>query len=705
MRRNFFGFVVLALAVFAGMPTPAEAGLAPAAERNVEVRLVPETPSVAPGGTVTVALEQKIRDGWHTYWRNVGDAGAAPEIVWQLPEGWKAGPFQWPYPKRIPTGPLMNFGYEDDVTLLLDLTAPADAPVGERVTLAAKVTVYVCSDICIPEESELSIALDIAGATPAAGQGNDAALFAEAREALPRAAPWSAHYGVEGNRFALFVESPELSAARPVSVEFFPDADGFVQAAAPQKPDFRQDGVLLETAPGWKFTGAQNSAGAEVPGVLVLVGADGRTDAFALAAAPGAVPAPSAPDLSLAAALLFAFLGGMILNLMPCVLPVLSMKALALAATSRVPGAARVEALSYGAGVVAAFAALAALLLVLRAGGAAVGWGFQLQQPLFVAALALLMFAVGLNLSGLFEVSAGRLAGAGQGAAGRGGMSGSFFTGVLAAVVATPCTAPFMAAALGYGATQAAPVAFGVFIALAIGFAAPFVALGFIPGVLKRLPRPGPWMNTLKQALAFPMYGAAAWLAWVLSLQAGSSGLLALLAAALALAFAIWSIRAAREAQKPFGRRLGVAAAAVALIGGAAALAVGIETRSGQNQVAAASAEVLPYEPYSAARLAALRGENTPVFVNATAAWCITCLVNERVALSGDAVESAFAEKGVVALKADWTNQNPEITALLSEHGRSGVPLYLYFAPGAGAKVLPQILTEGTVLAAVQAGT
>jgi thiol:disulfide interchange protein DsbD len=402
--------------------------------------------------------------------------------------------------------------------------------------------------------------------------------------------------------------------------------------------------------------------------------------------------------MGLWAALAFSFLGGIILNLMPCVLPVLSMKALALANAAGIPGEARREALAYTGGVVVTFLLLAIALLALRAGGSAAGWGFQLQQPIFVAALALLMLAVGLSLAGVFQVGAGRFAGMGQNLAGKGGATGSFFTGMLAVVVATPCTAPFMAAALGYAATQSAVVSLAIFLSLAVGFALPFLALGFSPSVLKHIPRPGPWMDIFKQVLAFPMFGAALWLVWVLTQQTGPDGLFAILAAALTLAFALWAFGASRNATGR-GGVVGLASAALGLL-----LTVLLVLRVGESVATEtnASGGSLAYENFSSGRLAELRAAGTPVFVNATAAWCITCLVNEQVALSSEALKERFQEEGIVAVKADWTNQNPEITALLSEYGRNGVPLYLYFSPGADrAEVLPQLLTQAIVLAAL----
>jgi len=409
-------------------------------------------------------------------------------------------------------------------------------------------------------------------------------------------------------------------------------------------------------------------------------------------------------DVGLLAALAFAFLGGLILNLKPYVFPILSMKALALAAKREAPHKARVSALAYGGGVLASFLMLAAALIAFRAGGTSLGWGFQLQQPAFVAALALLMFAVGLNLSGLYEVGGSGLANFGGKFADKDGIAGSFFTGVLAVVVATPCTAPFMGAAMGYALTQNEAVALAVFAALAVGFAAPFMLLGLWVRLLVLLPKPGPWMSTLRQVLAFPMYGASLWLVWVLSLQAGSNGLLAVLASGLALAFGLWVFGRSQSASGK-SRTAGLVTAALAVIAALSLVPLaGAGTRpavaAGAGETASESA--LAYEPFSAARLQTLRDENRPVFVNATAAWCITCLVNEKVALSGAKLQQAFADQNVAALKADWTNQDAEISKLLAQHGRSGVPLYLYYPAGSSAaKVLPQLLTESVVLAAL----
>lgn len=652
---------------------------------KVHARLVAEDKGVAPGGTVTVALEEKIAEGWHTYWKNPGDAGAPTEIEWSLPPAWKAGAIQWPRPKRLPVGPLMDYGYEGTPWLLTNLTVPADAAPGP-VTIRAHASWLVCQQICIPEDATLTLNLTVGagGRDPAVAKD-----FAAARALLPVASPWKVTYAL-GTNLDLYVAAPALAASHPATADFFPAASGIIKNAAPQLVGYAQDGMVLRLSPGPKAKGT-------LEGLLVLTGTDGSTQALEVSVPPGPVPtvefsAPAAAgsgDLSLWLALAFAFLGGLILNVMPCVLPILAMKALALADHG---ARGRGESFAYAGGAVLSFAVLGLSVLLLRAGGDSVGWGFQLQSPIAVAGFALLVFAVGLNLSGLFEV--GSIT-AGEGLASRGGSVGAFFTGVLAVAVAAPCTAPFMAAALGYALTLSAPVALLVFIALGIGFALPFLLLGLWPRALAFIPKPGPWMLTFKQFLAFPMYGAAAWLVWVLAQEAGPNGVVIILSAFIALALALWLWGVTRD--MPRGRIIGALAALVILLAGLYGV-----SQLRQATAAPPTQTTKLGEPYTAAKLASLRAANTPVFVDATAAWCITCLVNEDAVLSRDSVKSAFASKKVVYLVADWTNQNPEITALLKENGRSGVPLYLYYAPGAAKpQVLPQILTEGVVLGAL----
>jgi thiol:disulfide interchange protein DsbD len=391
-------------------------------------------------------------------------------------------------------------------------------------------------------------------------------------------------------------------------------------------------------------------------------------------------------------AILSAFIGGLILNAMPCVLPILAMKALALAkhSESEHKEAAR-EGSAYSAGAILSFLMLGLVIVVLRQSGAAVGWGFQLQEPVAVAGFALLIFAVGLNLSGVFEVGSITM---GDSLAARSGLLGAFFTGVLAVAVAAPCTAPFMAAALGFALTQSTASAMLIFFSLGIGFALPFLILGLWPRALSFLPKPGTWMLRLKQFLAFPMYGAAAWLTWVLAQEAGPNGVVVLLAAMVALSLAAWLWGVTRDMSN-VGRGIGVAATLIIMV----AILYGLATLPAAPPATAASAAA---EGFTDAKLAALRASGQPVFVDATAAWCITCLVNEKAVLSRASVKDAFAQRHIAYLVADWTNRNAAITRLLSANGRSGVPLYLYYPPGADKPVvLPQILTEAEILSAI----
>ncbi len=661
---------------------------------KVHPSLVAERNEIAPGGTVTVALVEDIRTGWHTYWLNPGDAGEPTEIKWTLPAGWKAGPIQWPYPKRLPVGPLMGYGYEGKPWLLVTVTAPADAKPGDTVTLKAAASWLVCEEVCIPEDVTLTLPLGVSAA-PAAPYAAIAEQFAAARARLPEPSPWPARFHA-GDTLDLYLAAPQLASAQLEDAVFYPLEEGAVKGIAPQQFAPASGGLVLRLQPSKKAKAARALAG-----IVVLTSQDGSVQALAVNAAPGAVPQADfggGEALGIPLALLFALVGGLILNLMPCVLPILAMKALSVATKAGAEkGEAKREGLAYGAGAILSFAALGLAVVLLRSSGEAVGWGFQLQQPAAVAGFALLIFAVGLNLSGVFELSGGIAAG--DSLTRKAGAVGAFFTGVLAVAVAAPCTAPFMAAALGFALTQGVAVALAVFVALGIGFAAPFVAIGLWPQLLRILPRPGAWMLRFKQLLAFPMYGAAAWLLWVLAQEAGPTGLVAALAGMVMLAFAAWAWDASRDARR--GWRM--AGAAFALFGLAASLGSLWLVQSAEAAAPQATMSfAIPSTPYSETLLADLRNRNRAVFVDATAAWCITCLVNEKVALSDGAVRDAFARAHVAFLVADWTRRDAAITKLLDAHGRSGVPLYLYYAPGAPEpQILPQVLTPGIVLDAI----
>lgn len=651
---------------------------------KVHVRLISEDKAVGPGQSVTIALEERIAEGWHTYWKNPGDAGAPTQIDWTLPQGWHAGAIQWPRPKRLPVGPLMDYGYEGKVWLLDSLSVPIDAKPGNMVNLKAAVNWLVCKNICIPEDRAVSLALYIGQTQKDPDVAQD---FAAVRAQLPVVSPWKLAYAQNAG-LDLFIAAPSLVSAHPIDVEFFPANSGVIKNAAPQLLGYAQNGLVLRLQPAARLHGA-------LEGLLVLTSRDRSVEAIQIDAPAGQVPPAeflrmNEADLTPWLALLFAFLGGLILNVMPCVLPILAMKALAVARHGQ---HGRAESFSYAGGAILSFIILGLSILVLRGSGEAIGWGFQLQSPVAVAAFALLLFAVGLNLSGVFEVGSVT---AGEAFTRRSGLPGAFFTGILAVAVAAPCTAPFMAAALGFALTQPVLLAVCVFTALGLGFSLPFLLIGLRPSLLQFIPKPGAWMVRLKEFLAFPMYGASAWLAWVLAQETGARGIGLLFCASLALALACWMWSTTRQSSLA-GRRIGAGLALLVLVAGFWSIAL----LRGSN--AAPVVQARKGEIYNPGSLAMYRAQNRPVFIDATAAWCITCLVNEDAVLSRPQVQSAFADHKVVYMIADWTSQDPQITELLKDYNRSGVPLYLYYAPGAKSPViLPQILTESSVLSVLK---
>ena len=675
---------------------------------NVRAELVADVAALKPGEPFWVGLRQTIRPKWHTYWKNPGESGLPTEISWTLPPGAKADPIVWPAPTLFDISGVINYGFKDEAMLLVRITPPAD--LAGPLKLAAEANWLVCEDVCIPEEGKFELTLpSAASATPAPPATR--ALFEQARRAMPTESPWAARYGVsKAGDPTLVVEAKGLKPETISNVYFFPAEWGPVATMAKQNAVIDANGIRIPLKRG----DAKAAMPATLMGTLVLTEktADGSVkQAFDVSAKvdPAFVPttastslagATGAENLSLVQALLFALLGGLILNLMPCVFPVLAMKA---AAFARLAGHDRAEmrrdGLAYTAGVLVSFAAMAAIVIVIRQAAGDVSWGFQFQSPVFSLLIAYLFFVVGLNLSGAFEIG-NRLAGVGQGLVSRGGTAGAFFTGVLAVIVATPCTAPFMAAALGFALSQPAPATVAVLLAMGLGLALPYLALSMTPALQRLMPRPGPWMDRLRQFLAFPMYASTVWMIWVLTQQTGADGVLYALGGMVLIAFAIWLLRAGSPAPAGTWIRRGVAAVSVLL-----ALAVTIKLQDGPATAASASGgqnagvSFDGWERFSRARMDEAVAAGKPVFVDFTAAWCITCLVNERVALETPAAKKAFEQAGVVKLKGDWTNRDTEITAVLKELGRAGVPLYLFWAPGAAKpKILPQVLTESLVL-------
>ncbi|MDR1461556.1 MAG: thioredoxin family protein [Azoarcus sp.] len=675
MRVAFFLYLLPLLC--ACLPAQADATDLPPAHAetpHIQARLIADLAAVRPGDEIWLGIEQKIAPDWHTYWKNPGDSGITTRIAWDAPAGTDIGETQWPPPSRFSLGPVTNYGYGGEVTLLARARVPDDLPAGGRLPLGVTVDWLICREECIPEQVKLGLELPLRAMS---APGENAALIAAARAALPQAAAWPASFSVHGRELRLRFTDAAFQHTPPRAVWFYPDAWGRIDQSGEQFFRVDADGLVLAIPLGEVHTPTP------LAGVLTLGEGDER-QSYVVTATPaaGGADAPS-PDIGFAAAAALAFLGGILLNLMPCVFPVLSIKALALLQHGG-GQAARRHGLAYLAGVLASFALFAALLLLLRAGGESLGWGFQFQSPVFVATVATLMFAVGLNLSGVFEI--GGAAGAGEGLTRHSGLAASFFTGALAVAVATPCTAPFMGVALAYALAQPAPALLAVFLALGCGLALPYLALSFWPALQKRLPQPGVWMLHLRQALAFPMYATVIWLVWVLARQGGADAVLRLASALLLLALAAWVYGKTRPA-KPGWRGFGAGAALVLVAVDIALIATMASPQTGETE--------RHWEAYRPEHLQTLLGEGKPVFINLTADWCITCLANEKTTLDRAETRVLLRRKGIVYLKGDWTNQDDDISALLARHGRRGVPLYLLYPRGdrEPAQVLPQILT------------
>jgi thiol:disulfide interchange protein DsbD len=669
---------------------------------NVKARLVSEVSTVAPGSTFSLALEFDIREGWHTYWRNPGDSGQATRLKWTLPANVTASDIQWTTPHRFDVPPLVNYGYAKHAVHLVQMSVPNDLKAGATLTLAATANWLVCSDICIPESGVVNLSLPVGNG---AKDPATAALFTAARAELPQPALGTVTAAVRAQELVLTLGKDwgnVLSQTEQLS--FFPFAEGGIEYAAPQRMTHDDGALQLSMKLGY-----QPPKSGPIDGVLVLKQGSGASEltvpmnisapltvsGVASVAAPRYARPGQRTERSLLSLILAALGGGLILNLMPCVFPVLSIKAMSLVEQAKKsPGAVRMKGLVFTLGVIVSMLALAAVMLALRAGGQQIGWGFQLQSPLFVTLLIYLLLAVGLNLSGVFEFG-GSLAGVGDSLTRGDGLRASFFTGVLATLVATPCTAPLMAPAIGAALTLPAISALAIFAALGVGLALPFLVLSFAPVLRKVLPRPGAWMDTLKQLFAFPMYGAAAWLLWVLVRQTSPGGLAAALTGMIMIALSAWSFQRSRSAMGTAR----VAAMLTALL--ALGLALYLPTKvDAVTTTQVGKQGVDEWRAYDAATLTDLVAKGQPVLVNFTASWCLTCLVNERNAFADASVQDTFKRKGVVLMKGDWTNREPAITQALSDFGRAGVPLYVVYNARPGAPepvVLPQLLSAELV--------
>jgi thiol:disulfide interchange protein DsbD len=701
---------------------PAQAASSSADTDHVHVQLVFRKAQLFPGAGDHGGLYFKLEPGWHVYWKNPGDAGLPPHIQWTLPEGVTAEPLQFTAPKRLPLGPLMDYGYEDEVLYPFRLELAKSVKPGTAV-LHAKVDWLVCRGSCIPGKADLEITQKILVAAPATERddGSGAEIWKRLAVLLPDALPPNERTSFQPTKegFRLSVETGQ----KEIEATFFPEDQDIIDNPAPQKVTPTATGLILDLKKDASLTANPR----QLRGVLELSGGRAYEITALLPGAITQIPAPtsSAPvptqsstatssaepvnaqSLSWASLLRtsgLAFLGGLLLNLMPCVFPVLFLKGLALVNSGNEERhKLRAHGLVYAAGILVSFWALVAVLLGLRAAGSTLGWGFQFQSPIFLALMAGLLFFLGLSLAGQFEIGltltsvGGALLVDKQGAQ-KQGYTGSFFTGVLAVVVATPCTAPFMGVAIGYALAQTAAVTFVVFTALALGLAAPYVALTLQPAWTRLLPKPGAWMEVLRQAISIPIFITVIWLAWVLAAAYGAGVLAALLSNFLLLAIAGWFL-----GRWP-ARRWAASVAALILLG-VIALAVFGQRLVGEPAGKASHSDgtaLNGWEPWSPELQAAYLSQGRPVFVDFTAAWCLSCQVNERVALNQPQVKQAFSSANIVLLRADWTRHDEAITQTLTALGRSGVPAYALYVPGENnPRLLPEVLTPGIVLDAL----
>jgi thiol:disulfide interchange protein/DsbC/DsbD-like thiol-disulfide interchange protein len=655
-------------------------------DNAIKTELLAETQAPAPGQTFTIAIRMRPDEGWHGYWLNPGEAGIADRFEWDLPDGVTIGELRYPVPERLMISGIMNYIYHGEYALLADVMLDDEIAPGTALPFRAQGQWLACTDeICVPEGGSLAIDL-VAGSGPA----SDIAAFDEYRSYLPRPLGNEATFEVVGETLRLAIPFPENAAVS--APYFFSQTDRVLDYSAEQRISRNGDTLVVEVP-------ADSDAGAarRIEGLLKI----GEHDGLILAAVPGDVPAAGVPisgepvNSSAMAAdigtILFALggaiLGGLLLNIMPCVFPILSLKALSLAKAGGDERAVRRDALAYTAGVVIVCLGLGAVLLGLRASGVAAGWAFQLQDPRMILFLLLLVTAVALNLAGLFELPS--ISGGGR-FADKDGATGSFFTGALAAFVATPCTGPFMGAALGAALVVPTIVAMVIFAGLGFGLALPFLILAYVPALRARLPKPGPWMEQFRHLMSVPMFLTALALGWVLGRQTGVNGMTLGIAAALGIALMLWWAGnrqvAGKRAWLPIIPALVVTLAALAIV------PTSSPAQAGQSEGGALNAET-----FSEARLEELRAEGQPVFVYFTADWCITCKANEAGALNRAAVADHFEAQNIAVLVGDWTQGDPVIGRFLESHGRSGVPLYLYYAPGEEPETLPQILTVGTL--------
>ena len=689
---------------------------APVRTEHVEAELVPAATALKPGTPLTVALRLKMERGWHTYWQNPGDSGLPTTLAWKLPPGLSAGPILWPPPRALPVGPLVNYGYEGEALLLNEIAvAPAFSSAGPA-TLSARADWLVCKEICIPEGADLVLQLPVASNPAPDPRWGDA--IAQARAALPQPlAAWTVAATGRGAQIELAL-TPASREDDPGELHLFPLSEGKIEAAAPQTlsrdgttlklalpvasqrvGDFTRLAGVLTASHGFSQGRAVSIdvplGGVVTPGLPPDVGAVAAPAASATASVlPSRSNGGTGGALSLGVALVFALAGGLLLNLMPCVFPVLSLKVLGFAMHGTDDAAMRRHGAAFAGGVVASFWLLAGLLLALQAAGQQLGWGFQLQSPAVVVGLAVLFFVLALNLSGVFEIGQ-LLPSAISGWSARNAYANDLLSGALAVVVASPCSAPLMGAAIGWAFTASPLTTLVVFTALGIGMALPYFFLAWFPAWRAKLPRPGPWMLRLRQLLAFPLYATVIWLTWVLGAQLDNDAVARLFIVLLLLAFALWAWQTMRaSAARGWGWAALLSLVGIGLVGWPVVIAAVRGDEPAAHRIAADGG---PWQEYAPNRLQELTAAGRAVFVDFTAAWCVTCQVNKRLILNTEAVQRAFAQKNVALLRADWTRRDAAIGQALAALGRSGVPVYVLYRPGREPLILPEVLQQGVI--------
>ena len=673
---------------------------------ETQVELVSELEQVQPGQTFWVAVRFIMGDGWHIYWKNPGDSGAPPKITWGLPDGVKAGDIQWPFPHRIDYDGLTSYGYGRKVFFLSQIALPKNLPVGEMLTLNARIDALVCKEICVPGEADISLQLPVTNDS-IIQQTQWAGRFDKTRREFPiHSKDWNISATREGNKINVSIKPSTLIKHSITDIEFFPDQADVIDHVAKQslskikdgyilmieKSPFRTDSVttlqgLLVAREGWRGLNSERALQIDVP---VL---DHKAVALQI----------QTSSMSLALACLFAFIGGLILNLMPCVLPVLSIKVLQLIQHLDDPVKSRLNSLVFALGIITSFWVLAIIVIVFKTAGMYVGWGFQFQSPAFVAFMASLLFLLGLNLFGVFELAVSITSKAGQ-LQSSFSYSSAFASGVLATVVATPCTAPFMGTALGYALAQPNHVALLVFTCLGAGLAFPYVVITNFPVLLKWIPKPGRWMLTLKSILGFIMMACVIWLLWVLTMQSASSTVFRVAIGLLIITGGAWLLgrAAGYESNTNFSRWLRIISILIIVAG------------FGFNVVQAKRAPILakhfedkssaiPWQDYSAQLIEELQRDHKKIFINFTASWCISCKVNERLVFKNERVIQRIKDLDIVMVKADWTNHDDEITKALARFGKNSIPLYVLFSSDSAKSpiILPEIITPGIVLKAL----